>query len=133
MCAVTKVGTVLNDKMLFTSIFSANIFLLTLQLWTEQANNAAEGVVEVSIHADLNRLTFDIIARCAFGYNFNTLSSGESEISKAFTEVIKGISFARLMKKSLIPLYKYLPLEENIKERNAHKMTDDVVLEVTLC
>ena len=108
----------------------ANSLLLPLQLWTEKTKNAAEKVVDVSIHTDLTHLTFDIIGRCAFGYNFNTVLSGETEMSKAFTEVIKGLSFARVLKKSLIPLYKYLPLEENIRERNAHKLTDDIVLEV---
>ena len=112
--------------------FMVNSFLLTLQLWTEKTKNTAEGVVEVSIHTDLTHLSFDIIGRCAFGYNFNTVLSGESEISKAFTEVIKGLRFARVMKKSLIPLYKYLPLEENIRERHAYKLTDDTVLEVKI-
>ena len=112
--------------------FMVNSFLLTLQLWTEKTKNVAEGVVEVSIHTDLTHLSFDIIGRCAFGYNFNTVLSGESDISKAFTEVIKGLSFARVMKKSLTPLYKYLPLEENIRERHAYKLTDDTVLEVKI-
>ena len=112
--------------------FMVNSFLLILQLWTEKTKNAAEGVVEVSIHTDLTHLSFDIIGRCAFGYNFNTVLSGESKISKAFTEVIKGLRFARVMKKSLIPLYKYLPLEENIRERHAYKLTDDTVLEVKI-
>lgn len=99
-------------------------------LWTEKVTDLSKGFSEISIHTDLTHLTFDIIGRCAFGYNFNTVLSGESEISRAFSAVIKGLSFGRQMRKSLIPLYEYLPLDDNRKERKAFEVTDETVLEV---
>lgn len=79
---------------------------------------------------DLTHLTLDVIGRCAFGYDFNTVLSGESEISNAFSAVIKGISFGQLLRKNFIPLYEYLPLAENKRAREALKITDGTVLKV---
>lgn len=93
-------------------------------------NSSTEGVSEVPVYTDLTHLTLDIIGRCAFGYNFNTVLSGESEISTAFSAVIKGINFGRMMRLNIIPLYDYLPVAENKKARKALEMTDGTVLEV---
>ena len=84
------------------------------------------------VSTDLNHLTLDIIGRCAFGYRFNTVLSGESETSSAFSAVIKDISFGRIMRKRYIPLYDYLPLAENKRARKAFEITDGTVLEVSL-
>ncbi|XP_027047079.1 cytochrome P450 4F5-like [Pocillopora damicornis] len=101
-----------------------------VQLWTEQVNSSKEGVSEASISVDLTHLTLDIIGRCAFGYNFDTVLSGESEVSNAFSDVILEINFARLMRQKLIPLYKYLPLPDNVRARKGLELTDKTVLEV---
>ena len=101
-----------------------------LQLWTEQVNSSKEGVSEASISVDLTHLTLDIIGRCAFGYNFDTVLLGESEVSNAFSDVILEINFARLMRQKLIPLYKYLPLPDNVRARKGLELTDKTVLEV---
>lgn len=92
--------------------------------------SSADKVLEVPVDTDLTHLTLDIIGRCAFGYNFDTVLSGESEIASAFSSVIKGISFGRLMRKNLIPLYDYLPVSENKRARDALERTDGTVLEV---
>ena len=68
-------------------------FFFCKQLWTEQLTNSTEGFVEVLVSTDLARLTLDVIGRCAFGYHFNTVLSGETEISSAFSAVIKGVGF----------------------------------------
>lgn len=101
-----------------------------VQLWTEQVNSSKEGVSEASISVDLTHLTLDIIGRCAFGYNFDTVLSGESEVSNAFSDVILEINFARLMRQKLIPLYKYLPLPDNVRARKGLELTDKTVLEI---
>ena len=107
------------------------IFLYTcLQLWTDKVSDSSEGSSEVSIQTDLAHLALDIIGRCAFGFNFNTVLSGESEISRAFSVVIKGVNFGRLMKKRLIPFYNSLPLDDNIKEQKSFEKTDETVLKV---
>ncbi|XP_020604870.1 cytochrome P450 4F5-like [Orbicella faveolata] len=101
-----------------------------VKLWTEQLTNSTEGFVEVLVSTDLARLTLDVIGRCAFGYHFNTVLSGETEISSAFSAVIKGVGFGRVMRKKLIPLYDYLPLAENKRAKKALEITDGTVLEV---
>ena len=83
------------------------------------------------VSTDLAHLTLDIIGRCAFGYHFNTVLSGESETSSAFSTVIKGVGFGRIMRKKLIPLYDYLPVTENKSARKALEITDGTVLEVS--
>lgn len=84
------------------------------------------------IFTDLAHLTLDIIGRCAFGYHFNTVLSGETEISSAFSAVIKGTGFGRIMKKRFLPLYDYLPVPENKRAKEAIELTDGIVLEVRL-
>lgn len=101
-----------------------------LQLWTEQVNSSNKGVSEASISTDLSHLTLDIIGRCAFGYNFDTVLSGESEVSTAFSEVVLGINFARVMRQNLIPFYKYLPFSDNVRARKCLELTDETVLEI---
>ena len=101
------------------------------QLWTEQLTNSTEGVLEVPVSTDLAHLTLDIIGRCAFGYHFNTVLSGETEISSAFSAVINGAGFGRVMRKKFIPLYGYLPVTENKRANEALEMTDGTVLEVS--
>ena len=93
--------------------------------------NSTERFLEVPISTDLAHLTLDIIGRCAFGYHFNTVLSGDSETSSAFSAVIKDISFGRIMRKRYIPLYDYLPLAENERARKALEITDGTVLEVS--
>lgn len=94
--------------------------------------NSTEGFMEVPVSTDLAHLTLDIIGRCAFGYHFNTVLSGETEISSAFSAVIKGTGFGRIMKKRFLPLYDYLPVTENKRAKEAIELTDGIVLEVRL-
>ena len=123
--------TVSNSSQLKWCSFNLIIFLYTcLQLWTDKLSDSSEGSSEVSIQTDLAHLALDIIGRCAFGFNFNTVLSGESEISRAFSVVIKGVNFGRLMKKRLIPFYNSLPLDDNIKEQKSFEKTDETVLKV---
>lgn len=92
--------------------------------------NSTEEFLEVPVYTDLTHLALDIIGRCAFGYNFNTVLSGESEISSAFSTVMKGMSFGRVMRKRLIPLYDYFPVAENKRAKKALELTDETVLQV---
>ena len=81
---------------------------------------------------DLAHLTLDIIGRCAFGYHFNTVLSEETEISRAFSTVITGVTFGRFLRKRLVPLYDYLPVTDNKRAKKALEITDGTVLEVNL-
>ena len=72
-----------------------------------------------------------MIGVTAFGYNFDTLISGENEISIAVETILKDRTgvFKRAMRR-LIPFYDDLPFSETIGVKNAEKITDAVVAEV---
>ena len=91
-----------------------------------------EEVLEAPIQTDLTHLTLDIIARCAFGYNFNTVLSGDTGISKAFALLIEDFNFGRIFRKAFIPLYDYLPFAETKRFKEALEKTDRTVLEVKI-
>ena len=94
--------------------------------------NTTEGFLEVPVYTDLAHLTLDIIGRCAFGYHFNTVLSGETEISSAFSAAIKGTAYGRVLRRKFIPLYDYLPLAENKRANKALEITNGTVLKVNL-
>ena len=81
------------------------------------------------VHVDLNRLALDVIGESAFGYQFKSVLGGETEITKAFSHLLTGVTFDRGPLASL-PFYKYLPTATNKLKRNATKITNDVVMKV---
>ena len=56
--------------------------------------------------------------------------SGDTSISKAFKLIIQGVTFGRLLRQALIPLYDYLPFAETKQFKEALEKTDRTVLEV---
>ena len=80
---------------------------------------------------DLTRLTLDVIGQAAFGYNFNTLVSGENEISTAFNNILLGGSnmIYRLLR-GIVPFFRHIPLPDNVRERKAQELTDNLVCKV---
>ena len=97
---------------------------LTLQLWSSKLKDP------VTVHDDLSHLTLDIIGQCAFGYNFNTVLAGESNVSEAVNAVIGGMSFRYMVCKALIPFFELLPLGETRRIKEAREIADNTVLEV---
>lgn len=83
------------------------------------------------VHSDLTRLAMDIIGQSALGYQFKSVLGGETEITKAFTQLTTGVDVGRIALLTL-PFYKYLPLQENHVKRNAVKITNNVVMKVCL-
>ena len=89
------------------------------------------GVAEVDILKDFNKLTLDIIGETAFGYRFNTLISGENEVSQAVETLLRGrISVTARFLRRIIPFYDWLPLQENRMMNKATNVTDSVVKQV---
>lgn len=80
------------------------------------------------VHKDLNRLALDVIGESAFGYQFKSVLGGDTEITKAFSQITTGIRFGSLA--LALPFYKYLPTEENRRTWNATKITNEVVMKV---
>ena len=50
----------------------------------------------------MNHLALDTIGKCAFGFDFDTVLSGESNVSKTFSELLQGADFRHLIRKALI-------------------------------
>ena len=102
-----------------------------LQVWKKQIQESKDNLVEVLIAEDLTHLTLDIIGLTAFGYNFDTVKSGDNEISEAFDSILSGgLSLSSRFLRKFIPFYQYLPLEANVKAKRAKKLTDNLVCEV---
>ena len=88
-------------------------------------------VAEVDILKDFNKLTLDIIGETAFGYRFDTLVSGENNVSQAVETLLKGkISVMSRFLRRIIPFYDKLPLQQNKVINEAMKLTDSVVKKV---
>ena len=92
------------------------------------------GVAEVDIHKDFSKLTLDVIGETAFGYNFNTLTTGENKISQSVELILSGkIGVAARILRRYIPFYDMIPLPGNIKLKDAAKIANSVVTEVIFC
>ena len=88
-------------------------------------------MVEILVAEDLTHLTLDIIGLTAFGYDFDTVKSGENEISEAFDSILSGrLSVSARFLRKYIPFYQYLPFEANVKAKKAQELTDNLVWEV---
>ena len=102
-----------------------------LQVWKKKTQESEDNLVEVLIAEDLTHLTLDVIGLTAFGYNFDTVKSGENEISEAFDSILSGrLSLSSRFLRKFIPFYQYLPFEANVKAKRAKELTDSLVWEV---
>ena len=100
-----------------------------VQLWNEKLQQSHKGYADVMVHSDLSRVSLDIIGESAFGYKFNSTLEGETEITKAFTQITNGVDVSTAFLLA-IPFYRYLPLEGNRLQRNAARITNEVVMKV---
>ena len=90
------------------------------------------GVAEADIHRDLSKLTLDAIGETAFGYNFNTLVSGENKVSQAVELILSGkISVVARVLRKYIPFYDMIPFQENVRLKEAAEIMNDFVNEVS--
>ncbi|XP_065071287.1 cytochrome P450 4A5-like [Rhopilema esculentum] len=114
----------------FVDVFDANADSL-VQYWKEKAKSTLSGVVEADIHRDFTKLTLDVIGETAFGYNFNTLTTGENKVSQSVELILAGRSsvMARLIRR-IIPFYDLIPFPENTKMKKAAEIVNGVVAEV---
>ena len=91
------------------------------------------GVAEVDILHDFNKLTLDVIGETAFGYNFETLVSGENKVSQAVSTLLKGrLSVMGRFLRRFIPFYEKFPLKENVAIKEATKVMQSIVQKVNI-
>ena len=89
------------------------------------------GIAEVNILKDFRKLTLDIIGETSFGYRFDTLISGENDVSQAVETLLRGrISVTARFLRRIIPFYDWLPLQENKKMNEATNVADSIVKQV---
>ncbi|XP_031555945.1 cytochrome P450 4F5-like [Actinia tenebrosa] len=97
-----------------------------VKTWTDKLSSSPSGFCDIEAQKDLNHCTLDIIGKCAFGYDFDSVFSGDNQLAKAFTSIIQVTNFSHLLLMKLFPFYKYFYTES----KNAMKITDEIVLEV---
>jgi hypothetical protein len=99
---------------------------LSCQTWTDELSSSPSEFCEIKAQKDLNHCTLDIIGQCAFGYNFDTVLSGDNQLTKAFTSIVQVTNLKHLILMKLVPFYKYFYTES----KEAMKVTDEKVLQV---
>ncbi|XP_065071289.1 uncharacterized protein LOC135695975 [Rhopilema esculentum] len=119
-----------SSLMAFVEVFDANTNNL-IKCWKDKAESSLSGVAEVDIHKDFSKLTLDVIGETAFGYNFNTLTTGENKISQSVELILSGkIGVVARVLRRYIPFYDMIPFPGNIKLKNAAKVANSVVTEI---
>lgn len=61
-----------------------------IDYWQNQIDDHGGKMVTLDVHNDLTRVTLDIICKCAFNYDCNSLADENNEVSVAFTKVLGG-------------------------------------------
>ncbi|XP_065071288.1 cytochrome P450 4F4-like [Rhopilema esculentum] len=114
----------------FVEIFDANTNNL-IKYWKDKAESSFSGVAEADIHRDLSKLALDTIGETAFGYNFNTLISGENKVSQAVELILSGkMSVVSRVLRKYIPFYDMIPFQENVQLKEAAEVMNDFVNEI---
>ena len=62
------------------------------------------------LQKELNSLTLTIIASCAFGQGFETISNAKEIVAHTFTDVLDAVMYRTMRLVNLIPLLSHLPL-----------------------
>jgi len=114
----------------FVKTFDENTENL-IKHWRNTMKTSLTGIAEVDILKDFNMLALDTIGEAAFGYRFDTLISGENEVSQAVETLLRGkISATALFLRRIVPFYDWLPFQENRMMNKATNLTDSVVKQV---
>eukprot|EP00794_Sanderia_malayensis_P005736 gene5736-6437_t len=102
-----------------------------IEVWRKEIEKSLLHVAEIDVGNDINHFSLDVIGETAFGYNFATLKSGESNVSKAVEMMIKvrGSFISRILRR-VVPFYEKLPLKSNSESAKAMKIMNSVVNEV---
>ncbi|XP_066294285.1 cytochrome P450 4F12-like isoform X2 [Branchiostoma lanceolatum] len=63
-----------------------------VQYWKDklEGTTATDGFVELQVQEDLGRLTLDIIGKCAFSYEFNSIREPDNFVSQTVTKLLQG-------------------------------------------
>ncbi|CAH1271280.1 CYP4F12 [Branchiostoma lanceolatum] len=109
----------------------------TFQEWTEvlvqywndklEGTTTTDGFVELPVQEDLGRLTLDIIGKCAFSYEFNSIREPDNLVTQSVTKLLRGQGASLT---TLISGSRILASKEYIKRRAlCDKIVDDVIAE----
>ena len=95
------------------------------QSWSNKIRTSATKYADVMASLDFDHLALDVIGEATLGYKFNSLFSGETDVSRAFYSLIYGGNLGR--RKLWRTLYKYLPSEENRRQNEATRIVRELV------
>ncbi|KAF9429206.1 hypothetical protein BGZ76_001672 [Entomortierella beljakovae] len=99
---------------------------LLAKQWLARVDQSESKSVEFDVTTDLGRATLDIIGTAGFGYNFNSLTEPDSELTKAYQELFdSGASLPQLLR-AFIPYFNLLPTASNIKRQKAINTINNV-------
>ncbi|KAK9368065.1 cytochrome P450 [Lipomyces kononenkoae] len=89
--------------------------------------DSADKDPEIDVAKNLSSLTLDIIYRAGLGIQFNALESPENELAKAYDRIFSPKDSSErivFLLQSLIPGFKYFPIERNLNLWRARQTID---------
>ncbi|CAF0831070.1 unnamed protein product [Rotaria sordida] len=105
-----------------------------ISIMTYQTTKAIDTLLEsssststINLTTIFNKLTLSIIASCAFGRNFETISNARDIIAHAFTEVLAAIVYRASRMILLFPIISQLPFwQKNIVDQGTRELNNFV-------
>lgn len=90
-----------------------------------------QGYTEIAIHNEMTNITFDVIGKCAFDYDFNAIKHDNSETTELFKSLVGGfkLSWQRIFPE-LFPILRIIRTPAMKRHDNDIKRMDEVVYSV---
>ena len=97
--------------------------------WNTRIAASPSGTFNVELHKEFSSFTLDVIGLSAFGYEFDALEREDNDLYKAYSSLLTGLTFFRLLR-FMFPVLRRLPVEANLKERRALKLVQKTVQDI---
>ncbi|RDD40334.1 Cytochrome P450 4c21 [Trichoplax sp. H2] len=104
-----------------------NFAQLLVNYWQNEIDERGDQKATLNVHQDFARITLDIICKCAFDYDCNSLTNENNQVSVAFRKIIGGLT---LNWTYLVPGFKYLPTSSNRERSRALSICHSTVKKV---
>lgn len=90
-----------------------------------------QGYTEMCIHTEMTNITFDVIGKCAFEYDFNAIKHDNSETTELFKNLVGGfhLTWQRVLPE-LFPIFRYFRTSAMKRHDDDIKKMDEVVYSV---
>ena len=102
------------------------------QYFEDRINENGGRPIEMGVLQKFTNFTLDVIGKCAFGYEFDGILGGNSEmVDAANTILTANFNVVRRSFEELIPLLKLIPSAEREKAKRAEDMFSKMIREVS--